>query len=289
MADRSSDSIGRPGSNWTVDGPSKSPARSPRTRRASAWATSRPSFRSSSNVDPAKDHSGSSMASTTIGRTGVEFSHLAVSSAVSRAVRSVARSSRPSVASASAASRPSRLDLHLSLPRVVIQSRGARPVVERVETGCGSDAELDDLAAEGAGHDGPLALRVAWDVHAPPEGDAARGEGLCQGGLPTADLAGETDVGVGQRSLAVQLPRVVAEGRPGPGVLADQHSCRAEPLLGEERVGAGQHLGSGPVRDEPEAAVGTAGHRAGLATSGQERPFALVSAERLQLGPALLE
>ena len=111
MADRSNDSIGRSGSKWTVDGPSKSPARSPRTRRASAWATSRPSLRSSSTVEPAKGHSGSSIASTTIGRTGVELSHLAVSSAVSSAVRSVARSARPSVASARAASRPSRLAL----------------------------------------------------------------------------------------------------------------------------------------------------------------------------------
>ena len=58
MADRSSDSIGRPGSNWTVDGPSKSPAKSPRTRRASAWATSRPSLRSSSTVEPAKGRLG---------------------------------------------------------------------------------------------------------------------------------------------------------------------------------------------------------------------------------------
>ncbi len=144
------------------------------------------------------------------------------------------------------------------------------------------------MAAEGAGHHGPLALRVARDVHAPPEGDTAGGKRLRQGGLPPADLAGETDVGIGERSLAVQLPRVVAEGRPGPGVLADQHPRRTEPLFCEEGVGTGQHFGSGPVRDEPEAPIRAARHRAGLAAPCQEGSFALFLAECLDLGPALV-
>ena len=144
------------------------------------------------------------------------------------------------------------------------------------------------MAAEGAGHHGPLALRIARDVHAPPEGDAAGRKRLRQGGLPPPDLARETDIWIGERSLAVQLPWVVAEGRPGPGVLADQHPRRAEPLLCKEGVGTGQHFGSGPVRDELEATVRAARHRAGLAAACQEGSFALFLPERLDLGPALV-
>ncbi len=176
---------------------------------------------------------------------------------------------------------------HLSMPCGVVNPGGPRPVVERVEAGGGPDAEPDRLAAEGAGDDRPLALRVAGDIDPPPEGDTASGERLRERGLPPAYLAGKADVGVRERSLAVELPRVVAEGRPGPGVLADQHPGRAETLLGEEGVGAGEHLGRGTVRDELEPPERTSGHRPRLTAPRQERPLPPLLSGCLDLGTPL--
>ena len=68
MADRSRLTIGRAGSNATVEGPSNRPARSPWTSRARAWATSRPSSRSCASSSPRRARAGRSSASTTSGQ-----------------------------------------------------------------------------------------------------------------------------------------------------------------------------------------------------------------------------
>ena len=59
MRDRSREIIGRSGSNRTVEGPSKRPARSPCTRRDRAWPASRPSETSWLTDEPSQRLPGS--------------------------------------------------------------------------------------------------------------------------------------------------------------------------------------------------------------------------------------
>ena len=112
----------------------------------------------------------------------------------------------------------------------------------------GAGAQTDGGAADGLGDGGPFPLGITWDVDPPAEGDGAGGDRLRQAGLASADDSGEQGVGVGQHTLGVQGPRVVAEPATGPGVLADVDAVRAEAGLGEEGVGTGDDVGGAAVR-----------------------------------------
>ena len=175
---------------------------------------------------------------------------------------------------------------HVHPPRLVGEAGRSGPFVERVEPGRATDAELDHLTAEGVGDDAPLPLGVAGHVHTPAEGDVPGGEALGEGRLAAPDLSGQKHVGVGESPLAVQLPRVEAEGGAGPCVLADEGAPAAEALLGEEGVGAGEHLTGGPVRGDPETAIGAARAGPGLPAARQVGGGALLEAQRRQLGLA---
>ena len=126
---------------------------------------------------------------------------------------------------------------------------------------------------------------VAGHVDPPAEGDAAGGQGLGQGGFAPADLAGQEDVGVGQHALLVEDPGVVAEGRARPGVLADQDAGRAQSLLGQERVGAGQDLAGGPVRGEAQRPPGAPRCGPGWPRAGRDGDRRCSIASRLGQSP----
>ena len=135
----------------------------------------------------------------------------------------------------------------LGLASCPVESGRARAFVEGIEPGRASDTELDDLAANRASDDAPLAFGVARNVNAPAEGDEPGSQRFGQGGFASADLAGQEHVGIGEHTPPVQLPRVVAERRARPGILADEGAFEAEAFFGQERVGARQDLAGGPV------------------------------------------
>ena len=132
--------------------------------------------------------------------------------------------------------------------------------------------------------DVPFAFGVAGYVDAPAEGDVTGGEGFGQGGFAAADLAGQEDVGIGQYASAVELPGVVAEGGARPGILADEGALGAETFLGEEGVGAGEHLASGPMRGDAKRAMRSRRSRARFARPGQVTGPASLVAHRDDLG-----
>ncbi len=231
--------MGRAGSRATVEGPSKRPARSPWTRRARAWA----------DLAPVGAQLADAGAPPSLGglEEGVDHGRQdgawrprrgRAARAASRAVRSTGLQGAAEGGFGQGGQQAHAPLGDLGLPGGVVDAGGAGAFVEGVEPGRPADAQLDDLAAQGPGHRRPFSFGVAGHVDPPAEGDAAGGQGLGQGGFAPADLAGQEDVGVGQHAPLVEDPGVVAEGRARPGVLADQDARRAEPFLGQERVGA---------------------------------------------------
>ena len=67
------------------------------------------------------------------------------------------------------------------------------------------------------------------------EDPLAPDEGLDEGGLPSADLAEDHDVGAGQLALGVALPRVKAERSPR-GLAADVAAVHPQVVRDNERV-----------------------------------------------------
>lgn len=104
--DKSSEIIGRVGSTATVDGPSKSPARSPETKRRSACPIRRPS--SASSPSGSASGNGARMCLTTMGRIGTSLLRTTSVNAVSIAVCSSGVSGRVKTVSARAAPMRSR-------------------------------------------------------------------------------------------------------------------------------------------------------------------------------------
>ena len=154
-------------------------------------------------------------------------------------------------------------------PLLVGERRVARTWVERVEAVGGAAAEPDRRAADGFGDDGPFALGVAGDIDTATERDRPGGDRLGEARLALADDAREQAVRVRQDALLIEDPRVEAEPAAGPGILADVDTGAAEPGFGEEGVGAGHHVGGGPVRRQPQPPVGPQSLRPRL-TSGRQ-------------------
>ena len=148
---------------------------------------------------------------------------------------------------------------HLRPPGGVVDVRRARPFVERVEPGglpTPSSITWPPRARDTAAHS-PLGSPGTYTRR--PKAMQRAAKRLGQRGLAAADLAGQEHVRVGQHPSAVQLPRVVAEGRARtrrPGRSASPPS-RAPPRPGTgrrrraPRWSPGGRRPAGGARSEP--------------------------------------
>ena len=253
-AERSSVTTGASRLNPGDVGPSNIPARSPSTNRRSSSATRRPSCASpAASVRTAAARAGSGPAWRSPGPGSVGSPtrpprrERPARPRCARGARAPDRARRRPASTPAPSSPPNGFG-HLAAGAVLRRRR--RRARRRRSSGIEPDGPArPQPQRRRPARPGQRRRTLPWgprSMLAGPTPPAAISKRLDEGRLPAADLAHDEEVGVGQHSLAIEVPGVEAE-RPAQQVPPDQRAWPAQAACADEGVDRLDVSRRGPV------------------------------------------